>query len=395
MTNALFNDTFFASLDSSVAPVEVAETLPPQCYTDASFYEFEKHALFYNEWLCTGRESWVSTPGQYYTTQIADEPIIVVRTLTGELNAMSAVCQHRAMLVAQGDGKASSFLCPYHHWYYGLDGSLKFAPAMEKTNNFDKTLYGLPQFKVEVWQGFVFVNFDLNAAPLAPRLTAVANAIGEYDLTNAEGDKPQPAPKYDWNWKVMFENNNDGYHASKLHRGPLHDFVPSELASFPELPSDTAGYYRFNGTKHADASFNATQRALLPVFPGLSEQGRQRMVFANMPPTLSLVMTADMVIYLIVRATGAESIEMDTGVLVAPGAMKSEGYEHRMNMNLAAAEHIIAQDLNVDQLVQVGLRSRYAVRGRYSWQEGAQQQFNQWLVPRYQRCWANQRSTQS
>jgi hypothetical protein len=57
-------------------------------------------------------------------------------------------------------------------------------------------------------------------------------------------------------------------------------------------------------------------------------------------------------------------------------------------MNMAAAGEIIAQDLHVDKLVQVGLRSRFAPRGRYSWQEGAQQAFNRWLTPRYQQCWA-------
>jgi hypothetical protein len=55
---------------------------------------------------------------------------------------------------------------------------------------------------------------------------------------------------------------------------------------------------------------------------------------------------------------------------------------------MAAAGEIIAQDLHVDKLVQVGLRSRFAPRGRYSWQEGAQQAFNRWLTPRYQACWA-------
>ncbi|MDB5466251.1 MAG: Rieske (2Fe-2S) domain protein, partial [Phenylobacterium sp.] len=48
---------------------------------------------------------------------------------------------------------------------------------------------------------------------------------------------------------------------------------------------------------------------------------------------------------------------------------------------------IIAQDLHVDAMVQVGLRSRFATRGRYSWQEGAQIAFNRWLTPRYQACW--------
>lgn len=389
MKKANLTDQFFAGLSSSTLAMDEAETLPPECYTDAGFYEFEKEAVFNHEWLCTGRESWVANPGDYYTTSIIGEPIIVSRTLKGELKAMSAVCQHRAMLVAEGSGNARGFLCPYHHWSYGLDGSLKNAPAMEKTCDFDKGQFGLPTFKVEVWQGFVFINFDQDAAPLAPRLTAVEEAVAPYEMATGEGEKPPQPPEFAWNWKVMFENNNDGYHANKLHRGPLHDFVPSSLATFPALPEDTAGYYRFNGTRHADASFNATQKAVLPVFPKLDEEARNRMVFANIPPTLSLVMTADAVIYLIVRATGPESLEMDTGVLVAPGAMADPGYRHKMQMNMTAAEEIISQDLHVDGLVQVGLRSRFAVRGRYSWQEGAQHQFNKWLVPRYQSSWSS------
>jgi hypothetical protein len=67
--------------------------------------------------------------------------------------------------------------------------------------------------------------------------------------------------------------------------------------------------------------------------------------------------------------------------------MREANYQHCIDMNMAAATEIVAQDLHVDKLVQVGLRSRYAVRGRYSWQEGAQHDFNKWLVPRYQDTW--------
>jgi hypothetical protein len=62
-----------------------------------------------------------------------------------------------------------------------------------------------------------------------------------------------------------------------------------------------------------------------------------------------------------------------------------------MAMNMAAAMEIIAQDLHVDARVQQGLRSRFAVRGRYSWQEGAQSAFNGWLTPRYQQTWTRMR----
>jgi len=386
MPPGILSDAFFDSLETSVIDLDRAETLPPACYTDPAFYEFEKEALFNHEWLCVGRESWVREAGDYFTTQIIGEPIIVARTRKNELKAMSAVCQHRAMLVAEGRGNTRGFVCPYHHWVYGLDGALINAPAMERTCDFDKKTVRLPALKVEVWLGFIFINFDPAAAPLAPRLAKVAEAVASYDLQAAEGPPPMTG-SFAWNWKVMFENNNDGYHANKLHHGPLHDFVPSELATFPESGPTDAGFLRYNGTTHPDASFNPTQKAVLPIFPKLTDADRNRMTFANVPPTLSLVLTNDLVIFLILRATGPETLEQDTGVLVAPGAMEDPAFEHRLDMIMTSAGKIIAQDMHVDGLVQAGLRSRFAVRGRYSWQEGAQGQFNRWMTPRYQETW--------
>ncbi|TWB56286.1 aromatic ring-hydroxylating oxygenase subunit alpha [Nitrospirillum viridazoti] len=389
MKHSFLNDAFFSGLDSSALGVEAAETLPPLCYTDREFYEFEKEALFNHEWLCVGRESWVKETGDYFTTSIIDEPIVVARGRDGVIRAMSSVCQHRAMLVAEGQGNTRAFLCPYHHWSYGLDGQLVGAPAMEKTCNFDKKDIKLPQFKVEVWHGFIFVNFDLDAPALAPRLAALEGVMAPYSMATLNGPAPDRDIKFPWNWKVMFENNNDGYHANRLHGGALHDFVPSRLAAFPDdLPADTAGYYRTNGTLHADASFNPTQKAILPVFPALGEAERNRMLFVNVPPTLSLVITSDMIIYLILRADGAETHLMDQGYLVAPGAMEDPLFNDKLAMNKHSTAAIIAQDLHVDEMVQVGLRSRHAIRGRYSWQEQAQREFNGWLVRRYQHTWA-------
>ncbi len=390
MGRDLLNDAFFATLESSDGDIATSSTLPPACYTSDEFYRFEQEALFNHEWLCVGRESQVSEPGDYFTTRIIGEPLLITRTRAGEIKAMSAVCQHRAMLVAEGAGNARGFVCPYHHWVYALDGELVNAPAMDRTCDFDKGSVRLPVLAVEVWQGFIFVNFDTAAPPLAPRLAAVAKAIGAFGLECAQTLTPITG-QFPWNWKVMFENNNDGYHASKLHRGPLHDFVPSERATVPEADPADAGFLRFNGTLHPDASFNPTQRAVLPVFPDLTDEDRGRMTFANIPPTLSLVMTADLVIYLILRPTGVEVMEQDTGLLVAPGASEDPGFEHRLEMIMTSAKKIIAQDMHVDERVQAGLNSRYAARGRYSWQEGAQGQLNRWLMKRYRETWARVR----
>ena len=103
---ALIDDDLFESFESSIGKVEESESLPPLCYTNEDFYAFERKAIFYKEWLCAGRASWLRAPGDYFTLSHANEPIIVAMTKAGDIAAMSAVCQHRAMLVAEGHGNA-------------------------------------------------------------------------------------------------------------------------------------------------------------------------------------------------------------------------------------------------------------------------------------------------
>jgi phenylpropionate dioxygenase-like ring-hydroxylating dioxygenase large terminal subunit len=385
----LLTDQFFDSFASSVKPTEDAETLPPECYTSEEFYRFEKEALFYREWLCVGRAEWLAEAGDYFTTTHANEPIIIARGRNGEINAMSAVCQHRAMLVAEGQGNARGFVCPYHHWSYDLDGKLVGAPAMSKTCNFDKAQHNLPRLRVELWHGFIFVNFDPDAASLASRMGPIEPIVANYQFETLRGPPPQ-SHEYAWNWKVQFENNNDGYHASRLHQG-LHDFVPSSLASFPEVPRETAGYYRLNGSLHPNAGFNPTERSLFPVFPKLTEEEQNRLLFVNLPPSLSLVVLNDVVIYLIMDARAPDRHGLTFGSLFHPDAQKDPLYAQKLQLNDVSTGEIVAQDLHVDLLVQQGLGSKFAPRGRYSWQEDAQRQFNQWLVDRYWGEWGRRR----
>lgn len=385
--NPVLDDAFFESLDTSVLDVNDAQMLPPACYVSGEFYEFEKKAIFDHEWLCVGRESWAANPGEYFTSHHIGEPIVVTRAQDGVLRAFSNVCQHRAMLVAEGHGTARTLLCQYHHWSYALDGKLIGAPAMEKARGFDKSCIKLPELKLETWLGFVFINFDDDAPPLKPRLKDLTAALENYQLETAEGPFPAEPTKLPWNWKVMMENNNDGYHANKLHAGPVHDIVPSNLSEFPELPDDTAGYFRFNGTKHKDAGFNPTHKALLPAFPKLTEKEHSRFVFGNIPPTLSLVVMTDMVTYMILHAVSADEVVMTRGQLFPPGTMQQALFKERLAIGAEAIKAIVAQDLHVDELIPIGLRSRFAVRGRYSWQEKAQRELNNWLVQRYKRAW--------
>ena len=220
-------------LDASIGDVSTAITLPAELYTSPGVLAFERDALYAQEWLCAGRAERIPNPGDWFTVTIGDEPIIVVRDKAGEVRAMSAVCQHRAMQVCDGSGNSSTFKCPYHHWNYALDGRLLGAPAMERTEDFDKSDYGLPRLAGRALAG-LRVRQPRTSMPHRSRRrsTAYDPFIANYDLADAVCPGTFTLENLPWNWKVMFENFNDGYHANRLHQY-VQDFCPEQPDRVP------------------------------------------------------------------------------------------------------------------------------------------------------------------
>ena len=152
-------------------------------YTDSDFHLFEIESVFGSEWLCVGRQEQIPNAGDYLAVTRAQEPLIIVRNGSGSISAMSGVCQHRGMCLSASvdrsdeemldrpqfdPGSGRQFRCPYHYWVYDLDGRLVGAPEMAQTPGFNLEDIRLPQLAVEVWKGFIFVNFSLRrSAPCA------------------------------------------------------------------------------------------------------------------------------------------------------------------------------------------------------------------------------------
>jgi phenylpropionate dioxygenase-like ring-hydroxylating dioxygenase large terminal subunit len=374
---------FLDELRRSTTDVSTAVTLPPRLYTSAEALAFEREAVFASEWLCVGRVERIPNPGDWFTVTLCDEPIVVVRDKGGEINALSAVCQHRAMQVCDGEGNGTTFKCPYHHWNYALDGRLLGAPAMERTEGFDKSEWGLPRLAVELWQGFVFVNLDTDAAPLAPTLRSYEPYLEHYHLDEAVCPGTFTLEGLPWNWKVMFENFNDGYHANRLHQY-VQDFCPSGMSEFPVPWDDESNViFREGGYTHIDGGFNATHHAIMPVFPELTDEERTRSTFALVPPTLCLGTAPDQAFFFLVRPTGPETIDVEIGYIFHPSALDDPLFEHKLKLTDVGVQVFVQQDQDATTKVQRGLRSRFAPRGRYSWQEESHVNFNRWLVKRY------------
>ena len=205
-------------LERSAKPFNEAVVLPRACYTDPEFFEFEASAVWEHEWICVGCAGMVPNVGDFYTITVLNEPLIVVRNKERDVKVVSGVCRHRGMVICapadrpeeewtapppETSGNCSTFRCPYHWWTYDLDGLLVGAPAMDRTTDFDRSQIRLPELRTELWNGFVFVNLDAAAAPLAPRLGSLERFLENYRLEGMQTVEPYTVPDVPFNWKIM------------------------------------------------------------------------------------------------------------------------------------------------------------------------------------------------
>jgi choline monooxygenase len=147
--------------------------LPPACFTSEAFLELEREEIFRKEWICLSRVDEIPKRGDNFTTELIGEQLIVVRGKDDEVRVLSNVCRHRSSVIAEGDGNTRNFVCPYHAWTYATDSQLLRAPYMDQVKRFETKGCRLPSFAIEIWHGFIYVNLDGNAKPLAPRLKSL------------------------------------------------------------------------------------------------------------------------------------------------------------------------------------------------------------------------------
>lgn len=192
-------------------------TAPASVYRDPARYDGERRRMFGKSWLFMGHVSEIAREGDVVAATIAGYPLVVVRAANG-LKAFHNVCRHRAGPLFEGErGNCGSTLtCKYHGWVYALDGRLRNARDFGAAAGFDPRNFCLVELKVDVWRGFVFVNADANASPLARALAPLDKRMGARDLdTLVHADRR--SHDIGCNWKIYVENYLEGYHIPLVH----------------------------------------------------------------------------------------------------------------------------------------------------------------------------------
>jgi choline monooxygenase len=206
------------------APLAEALTIPASWYTDERIFELEKRTAFGQSWQAVARAGQLRDSGEYVTTEIAGEPVVIVRGSDSEIRGFFNVCRHHAAAVmTEAEGHAAQMRCPYHGWTYSLEGELKGTPDFSEVRDFDRAKNGLLPIEIAVWEKWVFVKIGRNGGPQLPLngflgkdLIAQIQPLGLENLHWLE----RRSYTIECNWKVFVDNYLDGgYHVPHLHKG--------------------------------------------------------------------------------------------------------------------------------------------------------------------------------
>jgi phenylpropionate dioxygenase-like ring-hydroxylating dioxygenase large terminal subunit len=301
-------------------------------YTDPAIYEAELERIWYRTWVYVGHESEVPEPNDYVLKSIGPQPVIMTRDRSGRIHLLLNRCSHRANLVCDApQGNSSAFRCPYHGWTFANTGALLGYPFSSGYGGRElKSELGLARVpRMESYQGFVFGSFAEDGPTLAEHLGAAAGEIDRLVRLSPEGRVELTAGwlkhKVRANWKMLLENETDGYHPQFVHASI---FAVAESGIGDLYGEKSTAVTRDLGNGH-------TENDLRPEFRRLGEPLRWFGTSEDRLPDYAAKM----------RAVHGEAAEQ---ILV-------EGSPHVMifpNLFIAEIQIFVLQPLAVDETVQ-------------------------------------------
>jgi glycine betaine catabolism A len=242
------HNRILALLDRS----ELGHSLPRSLYRDQDVYEFDVEQVLPRAWLMIGFEVELPETGSYLSLTIGANPILVVRGRDGVIRGFHNSCRHRGSQVcADGRGRSSRIICPYHKWTYDLDGRLMGAARMG--SDFHPEKYGLSPISVRLLAGCIYVALTTDAPDFTPFEAAVGPTLHRYRLREAKLAHECVFVE-NANWKLAMENARECYHCAAGH--------PELRLTFPVAVGQG---FSFGDTEHVGLYFERLAALGLPI----------------------------------------------------------------------------------------------------------------------------------
>lgn len=193
-----------------------SESLSTDRYLSRSYHQLEKEKLWTKVWQSTCRETELAETGDFYVHDIAGHSILLMRGEDGSIKGFVNACLHRGRQLKSGSGKSRDIKCPFHGFTWNTAGEFQDMPCQWDFPHVEAADVQLPQVRVECWGGWVFINMNPQAEPLARYLGELVQHFERW----------QPESTYKalhikkvlrCNWKLAHEAFIESYHTIATH----------------------------------------------------------------------------------------------------------------------------------------------------------------------------------
>ncbi len=347
--------------ENCLKPAENASSLPPECYTSSEISRYENKTLFRNLWIGAGRADMTASPGDYITLDIAGQNIILLRDNDGILRAFANTCRHRGARLVNEKGTCNGLRCPFHSWFYGLDGKLVSAPKMETAVGFDKSNYNLVAYRVEERLGFVFVCLSDETPALDTYLGDFSDIHAPWPLASLKTVRRMET-EVDCNWKLFLEVFNEYYHLPFVHPNSI-----DSIYGLPDPSEDVTGAYatQFGPTDGTGGLLEDDQQNALPDIPGLSGQAKKGARYTWVFPNMTFAANRDALWIYEAYPHGPGKCRIIQTICFPPNSIELPNFRTKSQAYLDRMDTALAED--VDALVnqQWGMECPDALSGRF------------------------------
>ncbi len=344
-----------------IAPAEKASCLPPVCYSDEEFMQREMDMIFRRKWIAIGHAGRFSQTGDYEALDIGNVPVIVLRDKQGVLRAFSNSCRHRGARLLEGEGNCSGIRCPFHCWSYRLDGSLVGVPHSEGIEDFDKSHYGLIEFKAAEMNGLGFICLDKDAPDLEVQLGDFSKVHSPWPMDSLVPTRRRKF-EVECNWKVFLDVFNEYYHLPFVHPNSVN-----AIYAKPQPADMVSGEYasQYGATEGTGGLLQSQQALAMPAMPGIDAAVSNGVRYTWVFPNMAFAAGRDALWIYEANPISARRCRVTMTACFPREMVAMADFESRVEHYYVRLDAAIAEDIPALENQQLGLNSPFARQGRF------------------------------